>query len=128
MYGMEYSEFVKSIIKTKSGMPINTAKKILALNFELIPDSKKNPEIGAIKFSALPHSSFLKCFECTSLKCINSLRYTFRDRYMNISSPSKKNYTAGWIIEGKDPMGTNGKKWSYSCGASRYSLQSLINP
>jgi hypothetical protein len=140
IYGLDYADFITKIQNHKDGFPITNDEVNGIVKFTLEPPNKNHASTsGRVNFSGPVPASFLNCFKCPDVACLNSeVLYRFEDRLFSltrsIASPESKakktrsidmNYGVGWIIQGLDPLGKNSQPWKYVCGVSRYSLQNV---
>jgi len=126
IFGMSYEKFVEDKIEDITGLPFTDATGRHVVELSLKPGSTKM--MGSVAFNKLPAQSFLDCFGCNDLKCANSITYEFKNKFLTFKNDNKEKFGAGWTIDSPKPLVANQTGWKYMCGASGYSLQSIVLP
>jgi len=152
IFGQPYADFVKKQLMPSAGFPVQDAGRMASVKFTMSPASAKNPTSGTVSFTSPPDPSFMKCFSCDTVECMNTgVTYKFADRFLYLtrvtpgqpsagktttatkpSVPTSANQDgepigAGWIILASEPYQNGKPAWRYICGVSRYSLQTIGN-
>lgn len=133
IYGLSYGDFMREIIAYKGRYPTTIDGKTGLVKFKLTPDG--GPTTGRVTFEPPVDGDFLKCLDCSDVKCLNEeLRYRFDDRLFSLTKtgkgkpaedpPASENYGVGWVIKGPTPLSASGA-WDFVCGVTRYSLESV---
>lgn len=124
IFGKPYAAFVEEVVAEGRDYPIKGAATAGKVRLKLTSRASGQPESGRVTALGDVAPEFLACFHCKTSACLSDeVRYQFEDRFFSLVREDKqsgKTFGAGWIIEGQDVA-----SWSYVCGVSRYSLQSV---
>ena len=121
IYGKDYDGFVADIISAEEEFPLDEGGKIPPLKLRFVAGADR--KTGQVRFTSPVAAEFLRCLQCRDIACLNEeVRYRFDDRFLALS---RRDFTAGWLIEVLKPLGKAAGTWKFVCGVSRYSLESL---